>query len=178
MILIITYYIISTENQKHKLKNMANTDQLTGLYNTRHFITVLNEMAENNQSFAVYYMDLNKFKSVNDNFGHAVGDKVLIETGRRITNFLGKGDAAFRIGGDEFTIILSSDKENNSYEKMKTSLEKAFESPFIIDTLTLNVTASCGYARYPQDTNDIEKLLQTADQNMYQEKIILKGYQG
>lgn len=167
---VIFYGFLIVEKQKRELFVLANTDPLTGLHNERCFIAAINKMTGSSHPFGILYLDIDKFKQVNDSFGHDVGDKLLIEIAARIYRQIGKNDMAFRIGGDEFAVLVRERKDKAYYETLKMSIKKAIGQPFAVGMSIRFPKASCGYARYPEDQSDGGQLIKQADQQMYKEK--------
>lgn len=95
--------------QKHELENLANTDGLTGLYNERYFNSILHKKELQKLPFILFYLDLDHFKSVNDTYGHDMGDKLLKEAANRLQSCIRSNDYAFRIGGDEFSLVVCTE---------------------------------------------------------------------
>lgn len=172
--------LINIENQKQALehetneilfKTLANTDALTNLYNDRFLRSMLNEYEEEKQKFAIFYLDLNWFKTVNDTYGHAVGDKLLQAVGQRLQNGVRTGDTVFRIGGDEFAILVPGATETQLCDALVARIKKIISRPFSIDTNEIQIDLSCGYALYPLETDNIDKVRILADHRMYKDKI-------
>lgn len=167
---VIFYGFLIVEKQKRELFILANTDPLTGLHNERCFVAAINKMTGSSHPFGLLYLDIDKFKLVNDNFGHDMGDRLLIEIATRLHEQIGENDMAFRIGGDEFAILVGEKKDKAYYETLKRSVKKAIGEPFVMEASILYPMASCGYARYPEDQSDGQTLIKQADQEMYKEK--------
>ncbi len=110
---IIFYGFLIVEKQKRELFVLANTDPLTGLHNERCFVAAINRLTDSSHPFGLLYLDIDKFKLVNDNFGHDMGDRLLIEIAARMHGQIGKNDMAFRIGGDEFAILIREKKRKH-----------------------------------------------------------------
>lgn len=157
-----------------RLQGLAYHDALTGLPNRPYFQEALQQaVARSERSgalLAIMFLDLDGFKLINDTLGHASGDKLLVETGKRLAATVRKGDTVARIGGDEFVILC----ENITHpEAVKTVAEKivaSFRAPFIINGQELFITTSLGAALYPTDGDSAEELLQNADIAMYRAK--------
>ena len=98
LLILLTYGGITILQQKRRMKELANTDSLTGLYNVRYFMSTIKRIIERQHPFGVLYLDLDKFKEVNDRYRHDIGDKLLIEVSSRIRSCLRKEDLLFRIG--------------------------------------------------------------------------------
>lgn len=152
--------------QKKMMTELANTDPLTGLYNVRYFMTTIKQLHERKQPFGVIYLDLNKFKEVNDQYGHDMGDKVLVEVAVRIEDCLKKEDILFRIGGDEFCIVVMDTNPCAFYHALMEEIVERISRPFTVSDIILFPGISCGYSRYPEDQLNIENLIQEADRNM------------
>ena len=110
--------IVQDIGQKVELENMANTDSLTGLFNERYFSRVMNICEAKKLPFVLYYLDLDRFKPVNDTYGHAIGDRLLQEIAARLLRCIRSRDYAFRIGGDEFALIVSADMDETQRARM------------------------------------------------------------
>ena len=156
--------------KRHELENLANTDGLTGLFNERYFSSVLHRKEKKNLPFVLYYLDLDHFKPVNDTYGHDMGDKLLKAVAERLLKCIRSNDFAFRIGGDEFALIISAEMEDSLCMQTKMRIIQSLLRPYEIDGKTLHIGASCGYAVYPLETEDTGKIRILADQRMYAEK--------
>ena len=156
--------------EKHELETLANTDGLTGLFNERYFTMMLQDKEKQKLPFVLVYLDLDRFKPINDTYGHAMGDKLLQETAKRLLLCIRKNDYVFRIGGDEFTILFSMDFDEHMIGEIKKRLKEALEKPFRIDDHTLHVGCSIGFAAYPKESGDTTYIRILADRRMYEEK--------
>lgn len=156
--------------EKHELENLANTDGLTGLFNERYFTMMLQDKEKQKLPFVLVYLDLDQFKPINDTYGHAMGDKLLQETAKRLLLCIRKNDYVFRIGGDEFTILFSMDFDEHMIGEIKKRLKEMLEKPFQIDDHTLHVGCSIGFAAYPKESGDTTYIRILADRRMYEEK--------
>ncbi len=154
----------------HELENLANTDGLTGLFNSRYFSRVLQLKEEKRQRFTLFYLDLDRFKPINDTYGHDVGDKLLREVAVRLQGCIRTSDYAFRIGGDEFALIVNEALEKHAREECVTLIRKTILTPFDIDGNHLCVGTSCGCASYPEEAAHTEDIRIIADQRMYEDK--------
>ena len=158
--------------QQHELENLANTDALTGLFNKRYFEKMMEIRDEKKKPYALFYMDLDFFKPVNDTYGHEMGDKVLKEVAKRLLKCIRSNDYAFRIGGDEFMLILNGNLDAQICEKRIERIKNLIGEPYEFDGHTIKIGISCGSAVYPDDADcaaDIQKL---ADKRMYEDKKI------
>ena len=156
--------------KRHELENLANTDGLTGLFNERYFSSDLHRKEQKKLPFVLYYLDLDHFKPVNDTYGHDMGDKLLKAVAERLLKCIRSNDFAFRIGGDEFALIISAEMGDSLCMQTKMRIVQSLLLPYEIDGKTLHIGASCGYAVYPLETEDTGKIRILADQRMYAEK--------
>lgn len=174
--LVVIHDITEKKESEEKMKYMAFHDNLTGLPNLRYFkdkvSNFLDERQQNNNKdlLAVMFLDLDGFKNINDNFGHDVGDLLLIEASQRITACMRENDFAARIGGDEFTIILPEIKTEDDAIAIANTLNEKVGFPYDIQGNRLNVTTSIGIAFSPEDGKDRRTLMKNADIAMYTAK--------
>ena len=161
--------VVQDIGQKVELENMANTDSLTGLFNERYFSRVLNICEAKKLPFVLYYLDLDRFKPVNDTYGHAMGDRLLKEISARLLRCIRSRDYAFRIGGDEFALIVSADMDEEQRSRMAERIQTMLSAPIVIEEKVLSVGVSCGCACYPED-GDASQVRIKADSRMYAEK--------
>ncbi|MEH6651956.1 MAG: EAL domain-containing protein, partial [Motiliproteus sp.] len=167
--------ITQIKNQHNILEQMAHYDALTLLPNRTLFLDRFKSAIVNSDnsktSLAVCFIDLDNFKPVNDNYGHDVGDKILVEVSRRIQSNLRPSDAVSRQGGDEFALLLSDIHNFSDCEYVLKKIYDSFSQPYLIDGVYHQITASTGVTLYPQDDGDIDTLLRHADQAMYKAKL-------
>ena len=157
--------------QKHELEKLANTDALTGLYNERYLSERLKRNGKLRKKFAMFYLDLDRFKPVNDTYGHDMGDKLLKAVSQRLRKCIRNTDYAFRIGGDEFSLIIEEGNINDEFcEMMVRRIKNAIDAPFVIEGHMLYVDTSCGYAIYPEHSSEIGDIRIMADHRMYRDK--------
>lgn len=157
--------------QKHELEKLANTDALTGLYNERYLSERLKRNGKLRKKFAMFYLDLDRFKPVNDTYGHDMGDRLLKAVSRRLCKCIRKTDYAFRIGGDEFSLIIEEGNINDEFcEMMVRRIKSVIDRPFDIEGRLLSVDTSCGYAIYPEHSQKIDEIRIMADHRMYEDK--------
>ena len=161
-------------NQEEKAEHMAYFDYLTGLPNRRLFEEELKrkfEEAKHSQSvLALMFLDLDGFKFLNDTLGHNIGDKLLKEVAFRLSNIRRVTDFVSRLGGDEFTVILSNLKELDEIHDVAQQILKLFELPFRVENYELFITTSIGISLYPYGSNNIQDLVKNADLAMYRAK--------
>ena len=152
----------------------ANFDSLTGLPNRNLFLQKLADgirsCDRSRQSLALLYLDLDRFKDVNDTLGHAMGDLLLVEIARRLQSALRQVDTVARLGGDEFTVILGNISDQLAVQPICQSLLDELAQPFQLENEKLFLTASIGVSFYPQDASEVGELQRFADQAMYAAK--------
>jgi len=165
-------YIIEIHTQKDELEKVlytteyaANFDSLTNVPNRKMFKETLKSAIEEKEPFILLLIDLNKFKSINDNCGHNVGDEVLKEVTRRINNYIDEDDFLARLGGDEFVIILKQKRAflNNFLKKM----EKNIMGKYKASGAWVDIQLSVGVSLFPEDGHHEKTLLDNADKAMY-----------
>lgn len=176
----ISYYLINFSDITGKKKSdeiiwrQANYDSLTGLPNRNMFYDRLNHDIKNaariGAGLAVLFIDLDRFKEVNDSLGHSVGDALLAEAAKRLSSCVRETDTVARLGGDEFTIILNGISEQRSAEKIIQMILLELTKPFHLNTKQAYVSASIGATFFPEDANNVEILMKNADQAMYAAK--------
>jgi len=157
-----------------KLLHFATHDVLTGLPNrvllTERIQHVIHMSKRSDLSFAVLFMDLDGFKTINDSLGHAVGDELLIAVGQRIAGCIRSEDMVSRVGGDEFVVVMSNPTAPEVIENLSENILSALRQDFRIDGTTLRVTSSIGIAVYPNSGQTVDALLKNADAAMYEAK--------
>ena len=157
-----------------ELEKHANYDNLTGLPNRKLFFEVLDrkilENERDNRKFALLFIDLDGFKDINDNYGHEVGDEVLIKVGDKLLKCIRKSDTVARMGGDEFTIILRNIKDKTTAENLVKKIHTVLQEAIYIGDNECNIGSSIGISIYPDHGKDSETLLRNADLSMYEIK--------
>jgi diguanylate cyclase (GGDEF)-like protein len=171
--------IIERKRARDELTHLALHDPLTNLPNRAVFYDRLHQSMlisrRNGAPLALLFLDLDGFKEVNDNFGHAAGDVVLRQVGERLTGIVRASDTVARVGGDEFgLILLAADAEGAG--TMARKVLKALDEPFRIEGMTIDLGASVGIALFPDHGEDSEVLVQYADTAMYQAKGLSSGF--
>lgn len=167
--------ISERKKMEEELKYNALHDSLTGLANRRLLTEMLDSsMAyseRENKIMAIFMIDLDKFKYVNDNYGHAIGDKVLIEVGRRINSLLNrKTDTVSRIGGDEFSVIASLLEDEKDARLLAKEICTSLSRAYIFSDIEINISASLGIAIYPHDGKNHDEIMTKADKACYEVK--------
>ncbi len=172
------------EAENRSLSHLANHDGLTGLWNRSYFESELSQVLKNarpdRDRIALLYLDADRFKIINDRFGHAAGDAVLIQISKRIRAELRAGDVCARLGGDEFAILLSprGDSGQRAME-IGRAIATAMMQPIAIATGDMiDASLSIGIATFPEDGSDGADLLHQADISMYLAKQNRNGIQG
>ncbi len=159
---------------EEEIRHLAYYDKLTGLMNRAYIMKMLDEklvdMEAKHENGAVYFVDLDDFKKVNDTLGHDVGDRLLAAAAARLTGCAGKNSYVGRLSGDEFFIIKYDIKDRREVADLAYSLTQAFLKGFTLGDKQVFVTASVGVTHYPEDGTDSASLLKNADTAMYRAK--------
>jgi len=167
---------VSLENQKRYLeaRQLTYIDDFTGLYNARYLDVALTASIERHHrtgsGFALLFIDIDRFKSVNDRHGHLVGSQLLVDIARTLKKYTRRTDQLFRYGGDEFIIILNDKGGTDALEvaeRLRSSLEAHV---FRIQGIEIRITASIGVSKFPEHSRDKSTILQMADRAMYSGK--------
>jgi diguanylate cyclase (GGDEF)-like protein len=164
--------LLTSEQQQ---RDLAQHDMLTGLANRALFSDRLNQalaIAQRNHTrVALLYLDLDKFKPVNDTHGHAVGDVLLKEVAQRMTQRVRESDTVARIGGDEFVILLRAVDSNDGVIAVADSIRSSLNQPFLIENHPITISGSIGIAIYPDHGHSETELSRRADEAMYRAKV-------
>ncbi|MBX9754601.1 MAG: sensor domain-containing diguanylate cyclase, partial [Pseudomonadaceae bacterium] len=157
-----------------RLQHMAQNDELTGLPN-RTFLydrltVALARVKHSGGRVCVIFLDLNKFKQVNDSFGHAVGDLLLQEVASRLKQAVREGDTVARIGGDEFVVLLETIKQPQTALLVAGKIRAALSQPMDLEGRNMHILPSIGIAHYPEHGDGVAQLLKHADEAMYADK--------
>ncbi len=162
------------KEREEQLEIHAHYDALTGLANRALFIDRLKELLKkrftSDRYHSVLFIDLDCFKDVNDALGHNAGDEVLVETAKRITRSVRRGDTVARLGGDEFTVLLENIHSPYEAQRIAQKIVNALREPFKLKGEEANVTTSVGIAIAPNDGRTHDELLNCADKAMYRAK--------
>lgn len=174
--------ITAWKEAERKLTHLAYHDPLTGLPNRKSFYERLEEtLAQAARSSeaklrAILFLDLDRFKEVNDTLGHDIGDELLKEASIRISDCLRKSDHCFRLGGDEFTVILNYLSKDIDAAKVAQHINSALAQPFRVNGYEIYSSASIGVSVHPTDGETVESLIKNADTAMYAAKADRVGY--
>jgi|GEM_PF-578052 len=167
------------KTKTRQLETLAFYDQLTGLPNRKLFLDRLTHAIHRQQRtqrpFALFYIDLDGFKLINDSLGHQIGDRLLEEVANRLALNIRKSDTAARIGGDEFTVLLVDIQPPTDVGLLARHLLSELAKPASIDNHTLSITVSIGITLCPHDGSDADRLLNNSDLAMYRAKNLGKN---
>lgn len=162
------------KEHQQRLERLAHFDALTQLPNRMllgdRMQLAMAQAERSGKSLAVCYLDLDGFKPVNDTFGHATGDRLLIEVGQRLRQCVRAGDTVARLGGDEFVLLLGGLQDEHECDIALARVISALSQPFLVGSHTITISASIGVTLYPLDGSDTDTLLRHADQAMYEAK--------
>ncbi|NVJ93635.1 MAG: EAL domain-containing protein [Methylocystaceae bacterium] len=166
--------ITGQKENENKLEQLAHFDPLTGLPNRVLFqdrlYSALARAKREKEHMAVLFVDLDRFKQINDSFGHRMGDLLLKEVSRRLQHSMREIDTVARLSGDEFTVILTDIVSNEDIEMVASRIVKSVGAPYFFEGHELFVSASVGISVYPLDGDSSEDLMRHADVAMYQAK--------
>jgi diguanylate cyclase (GGDEF)-like protein/PAS domain S-box-containing protein len=161
---------LQRKSAEKRLMHASLHDALTGLPNRVYLTHQLEEALKNDRAPAVLYVDLDRYKLINDTLGHSVGDQVLIEVARRFREAIRPADVAGRIGGDEFILLLMDAHDRAEIERLARKVLAAIEKPFVLMNRAYFLSASIGVAVAPDDGRDAHLLIKCADSAMYRVK--------
>jgi diguanylate cyclase (GGDEF)-like protein len=160
--------------EQESVAHHAQHDFLTNLPNRMlfgdRFKQQMARARRNKKKFAVMYLDLDRFKPVNDTLGHQIGDQLLVAVAGRLKLQVREIDTVSRLGGDEFAILVSEVAMRHDVTNLAEKILAALSQPYTLDGHTVNVTASLGIAMYPDDGTDMETIIKKADAAMYKAK--------
>lgn len=175
--------ITDKKQAEEELVFLAYHDQLTGVLNRKSFYERFEELITQAQRYkaenkrALLFIDLDNFKDINDSLGHDAGDELLRKVAEKLKTTVRSSDLIFRLGGDEFTVILSKIEEDTDAAIVARKIIEAFTDPFHIEGRTLYVGMSIGIAIYPKDGDTVELLIKNADTALYEAKKKKNDYQ-
>ncbi|RSD29222.1 EAL domain-containing protein [Mesobacillus subterraneus] len=159
---------ITEQKKADKLiQYLAYHDELTNLPNRRNLEKMMAAMFIEGEEFSLIYLDFDRFKRINDTFGHSFGDKILVQIGKKLAEVVPENCLVARIGGDEFAILTPGDRKP---EEIAAEIVAAFQTPIFAEGMEFLITASIGISKYPEDTNELELMLKYADMAMYKAK--------
>lgn len=166
--------VVERKRAEEHLRFLAHHDPLTGLTNRSLFYdrldTALRSASRNESGLALLYLDLNHFKAINDTKGHGAGDQLLVEMARRLEGCTRETDTVARMGGDEFTVLLTDIRDHASLDTTVAKIREIMALPFDLGGQAVQVSCSIGTALYPQDGETARQLLGKADTRMYADK--------
>lgn len=173
-LILIARDVTERRQMEQEIQYLAHHDALTGLNNRVSFMAnvqrALQNSRRNGQQFAILYIDLDRFKPVNDTLGHAAGDLLLQQVAQRLKGSLRSMDSVGRIGGDEFMVLLDDIDNEDIALAVATKLGDVLEQPFMLGSDSANISASIGIALYPKHGRDFDSLSNAADHAMYRAK--------
>jgi diguanylate cyclase (GGDEF)-like protein/PAS domain S-box-containing protein len=162
------------KTEEEKVWRQANFDALTGLANRNLFHDrldrALTRARRNRQSIGLMFIDLDRFKWVNDTYGHSAGDNLLIEAAARLKGCVREEDTVARLGGDEFTVVLEGHAKRDAMQAVAEKILAALATAFDVGGVQVDISCSIGVTTFPQDGDDTHVLLHNADLAMYQAK--------
>lgn len=171
--ILCDYAAIAIQNARSMtlIQELTITDDVTGLFNARHLYSMLDEQVRAGGMFSLMFMDLDRFKSINDTHGHLIGSRLLAEVGGLLKRSLGPANSGFRYGGDEFVALLPGMNKAAGIAATMTVYENLRAARFLEGAgFSLNLSGSFGMATYPEDGNTVPTILRSADTMMYEAK--------
>lgn len=164
------------EERTKQLQELAEQDPLTGIANRRQLFVALNEALDRSRAtgkrVAVYFLDIDNFKTLNDSMGHPYGDRVLIAIARRLEGLAKDCGFAARLGGDEFTVIHEGIDDADGVRRFGSAIIKSFELPLVVDEREIILSVSVGASVFPDHEKDAEALLRAADTALFRAKAL------
>lgn len=176
LVLVVFQYLVGellvSQSRGEELRQLATTDELTGLLSRKHFEDLLDKEVEaakhDGQRFGVMLLDLDRFKDINDTLGHQYGDLALVQLAPRIAAMIGERGLVARFGGDEFAVMPARRTDDMELlEEIAAELLACVQEPITVEGITLEMAASIGVSRFPTDGQDGQTLLRRADIAMY-----------
>ena len=164
----------SVNENRRLMEQQAQHDALTGLPNRRLLLdrleNTLEQARRHQRQVGLLYMDLDGFKEVNDRYGHACGDQLLVQVAERVRNAIRRADTVARIGGDEFIVLLPEVCDVSDAERPAKKLLSVLRTPFALPEGEVQISGSIGMALYPENGDDMERLIASADTALYSAK--------
>ncbi len=166
--------ITSIKQSQSQLEHLAHHDSLTNLPNRLLFEDrlqhAISQSKRQGRQLAVLFIDMDRFKNINDTLGHAMGDELLKDVAKRLQHILRDGDTAARLGGDEFTVLVENLEDPSQAAVVAAKIQESFKTPYKIAGRELHITTSIGISIYPEDGLTVADLTKNADAAMYQAK--------
>ncbi len=166
--------IVRLEDEHRRSSHAAATDHLSGLHNRRQFVEVASQALTRQRGkrrlMAILFIDMDRFKSINDSLGHKIGDLLLQAVAGRIQRMLEPGDEASRFGGDEFVVLLAGERSEEQINAWVHELVQKLSATYALDGQEVNTSPSVGVSICPRDGQDIDSLIRSADAAMYSAK--------
>lgn len=175
LIALLANAYMALKANARELEVLSYRDSLTNLDNPRSYQEHMEELTQKKLPYGIIYMDLNDFKMVNDTYGHETGDALLNIVAKRLQNSIREKDRAFRIGGDEFVVVIHGTHDKKFYEGVIARMRQNVARDVVIGEINLKVSISAGYARCPEDGTKLEDVVKKADDAMYYNKRLLKA---
>lgn len=176
--------LLIKESQAHRLRerfeHLASHDALTGIPNRSKFLELfdraLREAKGRHGALALFFIDLDRFKEINDTYGHHIGDRVLEIIGKRLKASMRESDIPARLAGDEFVVLVRNVSQKGELAAIAQKIRDTIASPIVTGKVRITVEPSIGIARYPEDGDDLQTLMMHADSAMYRSKKERKAY--
>jgi diguanylate cyclase (GGDEF)-like protein len=166
--------VAALKEREAQAQHLADRDALTGLYNRRKLTELLGaaigDAARRSQQVGLLFIDLNGFKAINDEYGHAAGDKILTMVASRINARVRAGDLVCRYGGDEFVVVLPYVPDPAAVTHVADTIRERVALPYRLEGTEQHLSAAIGESLYPRDGDGADELLHRADQAMYRLK--------
>ncbi len=163
--------ITEHKNSRAQIEFLAHHDSLTGLPNrvllNDRLDMAITQAYRQKEKLGILFIDLDRFKNINDSLGHSVGDEILIEAAKRLMGSVRTGDTVSRLGGDEFVVLFPKVRDEGALADLTIKLRDCLQQPYMVDGMTLHITPSVGIAVYPEDGTDPNSLIKNADAAMY-----------
>ena len=172
--ILCDYAAIAINNNRsvQLIQELTITDDCTGLFNARHLYAMLDECVGRREAFSLLFIDLDRFKQVNDTHGHLIGSRLLAEVGDLMRRVMGPGTSSFRYGGDEFVVLLPGSGKSAACAATVQLHQALREASFLEGAkLSLRLSGSFGLASYPEDGLSVQAMLKASDTKMYEAKV-------